>query len=145
MWAVVHNPSSIDMQTQRFALPHGNYSAEVFDFDMNSFKQVPSNILCHNDTWNQTELLSCFLAVKVRTNSSQFSFVKINRLGDSTEAPKDLFIGNSIENEMIKLTYTGFSTDTFVQIEITNKPLNKSEQVLVGLGHYTSYRSFNHF
>jgi hypothetical protein len=40
MWATVQNPSSIDSQSQRFAVPEAKYSAEVYDFTTNQFKNA---------------------------------------------------------------------------------------------------------
>jgi hypothetical protein len=34
MWAAVHNPASISTLSQRFAVPSGTYSAQVFDIDV---------------------------------------------------------------------------------------------------------------
>jgi hypothetical protein len=58
--------------------------------------------------------MSCFLAVQVETQASQFSFVKISKVGVAEKIQEKLSIGKAFETNQMKLTFAGLSTDSMV-------------------------------
>ena len=72
------------------------------------------------------------------------NFIVINKEANADIQPKTIKVGDSIQNNYIKLTYTK-TADSTLSFLMENKLLNKTEKIEVSLGFYTSYLHVNHF
>jgi len=50
MSVAVQNPSSVDLQEAKIAVPHGKYDVKVFDKSSQSFEDAASQVNCQTDT-----------------------------------------------------------------------------------------------
>jgi hypothetical protein len=46
MFVAVHNPSDTGLEEVAILVPHGNYSAQVWDDQAKMQKDVPSDVVC---------------------------------------------------------------------------------------------------
>jgi hypothetical protein len=76
----VHNPSTVDMNSARIAVPNGHFQVNVLDYDGKSQMTNPANatVTCHMDhIENGEEVESCFLDVTLVTPAWGMSVIQL--------------------------------------------------------------------
>ena len=146
MTVAIHNPSSLDLNTARIAVPNGdNYTAKHFNEETMAFEDVKSSLACNSDfdLLNHT-IYSCFLTIAQPTLAYDISLMTIQGHASSTNKSRPLVTGDSILLSGLQVTFEGYSVeDSVIKVKVYDETSKKFETLSVSLKWWASFIDYN--
>lgn len=143
MSVAVQNPSSVDLNAAKIAVPHGKYDVKVFDKHNQKFEETASQVNCYSDQLDLgREIESCFLHVPIKTAAKSVSLFQISdsKTTDLKVEKKDIMLGHALENNDLKLTFKGFDqAQAMLNFEVYDKMSGTTEEFDFSMGVWQSY------
>jgi hypothetical protein len=143
MSVAVQNPSTVDLQEAKIAVPHGKYDVKVFDKSSQKFEDASSQVSCQTDTLDLgRNIESCFLTVPVKTDAKSVSLLQVSEstTADLKVDSKDIELDHALESNNLKLTFKGFDKESSkLNFEVYDKISEVTELFDFSVGFWQSY------
>ena len=139
MEVAVHNPSSLDLQVSRIAVPNGNYTVYGFNTTTQQFEETQGSLACNMDhDENNTAIHSCFLSVAWPTAAYDISLIKLHKEDTSEPGFKTISLEDRIQRGDITVSFEAFSTD-FLKFKISDSLTGSEEHLVFSLKWWASF------
>jgi hypothetical protein len=134
----VHNPSTVEMNSARIAVPTGNFKVSILDYDGKAQMTIPvsppnATVTCHMDhVENGEEVKSCFLDVKHVTPAWGMSVIQLvqDSSVDISTPTMDLKPNDKIKSSNTIVVYIGADSEEAKLEFMIHDQINEGSETL---------------
>jgi hypothetical protein len=132
----IFNPGTHLVNHTKLAVPHGNWTVEVFNAHTHKFEKANATVLCDMEI---TEYESCWLYTENTVYGHEISFMQISYNASNDLKAKVPHKADKIENNQQYLHFKGLDQEFGSLFVVQKKPYMNSYKLGFDLRYYQSY------